>query len=153
MSTRITGTVGTAPRTGSLLRPAAIGATAATIANSAIFIAGSAAGATFLVNSPLGVQIRVDLVAIVPTTLLMFAIGTGVLGWAVRRSRRWFRVVVGTAALFALATASAPPAVAQDSVTGALLASMHLVTGAAFLATAWFVRQLSIRNQARSSVG
>jgi hypothetical protein len=36
-------------------------------------------------------------------------------------------------------SAGAPLFAAQDTATGVLLATMHLVTGAAFLVTAWSV--------------
>ena len=41
------------------------------------------------------------------------------------------------AALVAVVSEGAPLSVAQDTATGVLLATMHLVTGAAFLVTAW----------------
>ena len=82
---------------------------------------------------------QVGIVMIVLTTLLAFAVGAGLLALAARRSRRWVRAVVVAAALVAVVSASAPLSVAQDTATGVLLATMHLVTGAAFLLTAWRV--------------
>lgn len=83
-------------------------------------------------------QVGILLVAL--TTLLTFAVGTGLLALAVRRSRRWVRALLVAAALFAVVSAGAPLSAAQDTATGVLLATMHLVTGAAFLVTAWRVR-------------
>jgi hypothetical protein len=71
--------------------------------------------------------------------LLTFAVGTGLLALAVRRSRRWVRALLVAAALFAMVSAGAPLSAARDTATGVLLATMHLVTGAAFLVTAWRV--------------
>ena len=51
--------------------------------------------------------------------------------------RRWVRAVLVAAALVAVVSAGAPLSPAQDTATGVLLATMHLVTGATFLVTAW----------------
>ena len=51
--------------------------------------------------------------------------------------RRWVRAVLVAAALVAVVSAGAPLSAAQDTATGVLLATMHLVTGATFLVTAW----------------
>jgi hypothetical protein len=80
---------------------------------------------------------QVGIVSIVLTTLLAFAVGSGLLALAARRSRRWVRAVLTAAALVAVVSAGAPLSAAQDTATGVLLATMHLVTGAAFLITAW----------------
>ena len=80
---------------------------------------------------------QVGIVAVVLTTLLTFAVGSGLLALAARRSRRWVRAVLIAAALVAVVSAGAPLSAAQDTATGVLLATMHLVTSAAFLVTAW----------------
>jgi peptidoglycan/LPS O-acetylase OafA/YrhL len=80
---------------------------------------------------------QVGIVSIVLTTLLAFAVGSVLLALAARRSRRWVRAVLTAAAVFAVVSAGAPLSAAQDTATGVLLATMHLVTGAAFLITAW----------------
>jgi Ca2+/H+ antiporter len=49
------------------------------------------------------------------------------------------RAVLIAAALIAVVSTGAPLSVAQDTATGVLLATIHLVTGAAFLVTAWRV--------------
>jgi hypothetical protein len=46
------------------------------------------------------------------------------------------RAVLIAAALVAVVSAGAPLSAAQDSASSVLLATMHLVTGAAFLVTA-----------------
>ena len=98
---------------------------------------GRAAGVSFAVSSPLVTQ--VGIVFVVLTTLLAFAVGSGLLALAVRRSRGWVRAVLIAAAMVAVVSAGAALSVAQDTATGVLLATMHLVTGAAFLITAWRV--------------
>jgi hypothetical protein len=50
------------------------------------------------------------------------------------------RIVMAAAAVFAVVSAGGPLSAAHDTATGALLATMHLVTGAAFVATAARVR-------------
>jgi hypothetical protein len=82
---------------------------------------------------------QVGIVSVVLTTLLAFAVGSGLLALAARRSRRWVRAVLIAAALVAVISAGAPLSAAQETATGVLLATMHLVTGAAFLVTAWRV--------------
>ena len=130
--------LGTAVQGGRSLLPASVaGAAAAAIVNAALWAAGRAAEVSFMVSS--AVMTQVGVVMIVLTTLLAFAVGSGLLALAARRSRRWVRAVVVAAALVAVVSASAPLSVAQDTATGVLLATMHLVTGAAFLLTAWRV--------------
>jgi peptidoglycan/LPS O-acetylase OafA/YrhL len=99
-----------------------------------LWAAGRAAGVSFTVSSAFMTQ--VGIAAVILTTLLAFAVGSGLLALAVRRSRRWVRAVLAAAALVASVSAAAPLAAAQDTATGVLLATMHLVTGTAFLVTA-----------------
>ena len=136
-STAGPGGLGTAVPSRSLLQGSAVGAAAATLINAALWVGGRAADVSFPVSSAFMTQ--VGIVSIVLTTLLAFAIGTGVLALAARRSRRWVRAVLIAAALFAVVSAGAPLSAAQDTATGVLLATMHLVTGTAFLVTAWRV--------------
>jgi Family of unknown function (DUF6069) len=68
--------------------------------------------------------------------MLTFAVGSGLLALAARRSSRWMRAVLVAGALIAVVSAGAPPSAAHDTASGVLLAAMHLVTGAAFLVTA-----------------
>jgi Family of unknown function (DUF6069) len=138
MSTTTTagpGGLGTAVQSRSLLQGSAAGATAATLVNAALWTGGRAVGVSFMVSSAFMTQ--VGIVAVVLTTLLAFAVGSGLLALAARRSRRWVRAVLIAAALVAVVSAGAPLSAAQDTATGVLLATMHLVTGAAFLVTAW----------------
>jgi hypothetical protein len=136
-STAGPGGLGTAVQSRSLLQGSAAGAAAATLVNAALWTGGFAAGVSFMVSSAFMTQ--VGIVAVVLTTLLTFAVGSGLLALAVRRSRRWVRAVLIAAALIAVVSAGAPLFAAQDTATGVLLATMHLVTGAAFLVTAWRV--------------
>jgi hypothetical protein len=136
-STAGPGGLGTAVQSRSLLQGSAAGAAAATLMDAALWTGGRAAGVSFTVSSAFMTQ--VGIVAVVLTTLLTFAVGSGLLALAARRSRRWVRAVLIAAALIAVVSAGAPLSVAQDTATGVLLATMHLVTGAAFLVTAWRV--------------
>jgi Family of unknown function (DUF6069) len=133
-STARTGELGTAVHGRTLIQRSAAGAAAATLINAALWAGGRVAGVSFMVSSAFMTQ--VGIVAIVLTTLITFAVGSGVLALAARRSRRWVRAVLVAAALFAVVSAGAPLSAAQDTATGLLLASMHLVTGAVFLVTA-----------------
>lgn len=124
-------------RSRSILQVGTIGALAATVANVALWAGGRAADVGFLVNSPVGgPAMQVGITWVVPTTLLAFAVGSVVLALAARRSRRWVRVVTAVAAVVAVVSAGGPLSTAHDTATGALLAAMHLVTGAVFVATA-----------------
>jgi Family of unknown function (DUF6069) len=136
-STAGQGGLGTAVRSRSLLQGLAVGAAAATLINAALWAGGRAADVSFAVSSLFMTQ--VGIVSIVLTTLLAFAVGSGLLALAVRRSRRWVRAVLIAAAVFAVVSAGAPLSAAHDTATGVLLATMHLVTGAAFLVTSWRV--------------
>ncbi|MGH3658385.1 MAG: DUF6069 family protein [Micromonosporaceae bacterium] len=141
-STISSSTLGAAPRSRPVLQVAAIGALAATVANVALWIGGRAADVDFLVSPPVGdLDIQVGVVLMVLTTLLTFAAGSAVLAPAARHSRRWVRVVMAAAAVVAVVSAGGPLSAAHDTATGALLAAMHLVTGAAFVATAATVRE------------
>ena len=133
----ITSTHLDAIRTHSLRREAAIGAVAATAANAAVWVAGRAADVSFLVV-PLGgtEAIEVGIAAVVLTTLIMFAMGMGLFALAARHSDRWARAVLAAGVVVAVASASGPLTAAEGASTGVLLASMHLLTGAAFAITA-----------------
>jgi Family of unknown function (DUF6069) len=126
--------LGTAVKGRSLLQASAAGAAAAAIVNAALWAGGRAAEVSFTVSSAFITQ--VGIATVVLTTLLAFAVGSGLFALAARRSRRWVRAVLIAAALIAVVSAGAPLSAAQDTATGALLAMMHLVTGAAFLITA-----------------
>ena len=120
---------------------AAIGALAATIANVALWVGGRTVNASFLVSPIVGPPVvQVGVVEVALTTLVMFAVGWAVLALAVRRSGRWMRIVMVAAAVVAVVSAAGPLAAAQDTGTGVLLAAMHLVTGAVFIAAAARVR-------------
>jgi hypothetical protein len=136
-STAGPGRLGTATQSRSLLQGAAAGAAIATLVNAALWAGGRAADVSFMVSSPLGdTAIQVGILSVALTTLLTFAVGTGLLALAARRSRRWVRALLVAAALVAVVSAGAPLSAAQDTATGVLLAAMHLVTGTAFLVTA-----------------
>ena len=140
-STISSSTMDATPRRRSTFREAAIGALAATVANVALWAAGRAADVGFLVSPVAGPPtMQVGLFLVVLTTLLAFAVGWAVLAVAARRSRRWVHVVMAAAAVFAVVSAAAPLSLAHDTATGVLLAAMHLVTGAAFVATAAMAR-------------
>ena len=134
-STAGPGGLGTEVQSRSLLQRSTAGAAAATLVNAALWAGGRAADVSFTVSSALVTQVGIVLVVL--TTLLTFAVGSGLLALAARRSRRWVRAVLVAAALVAVVSAGAPLSAAQDTATGVLLATMHLVTGAAFLVTAW----------------
>jgi hypothetical protein len=129
------------PRSRSTRRVAAIGALVATVANVAVWVGGRAADVGFLVSPLVGPPVmQVGVVSVVLTTLLAFAAGWAVLLLAARRSRRWVRVVMAAAAVVAVVSTAGPLSTALDTATGVLLATMHLITGAAFLAAAVTVR-------------
>jgi hypothetical protein len=130
------GRIGTTIQTRSLFSIAATGAVVASLVNAAIWAAGRAADVSFSASPPVGSSMQVGLGLIVPTTLLMFGIGAGLLALASRRSSAWVRAVVIAAAVFALISISGPLSTADDTASGVLLALMHVVTGAAFLVTA-----------------
>ena len=133
----ITSTALDTSRSRSLRREAAIGAAAAAAANAAVWAAGRAADVSFLVI-PLFAKaaIQVGIVAVVLTTLIAFAVGIGMFALAARRSDRWARAVLTAGALFAVVSTAGPLSTAEDAATGVLLATMHLLTGAAFAITA-----------------
>jgi hypothetical protein len=140
-STISSSTLDAIPRHRSALQVAAIGALAATVANVALWAGGRAADVGFRVSPPAGLPaFQVGIVLVVLTTLVTFAVGSAVLALAARRSRRWVRIVMAAAAVFAVVSVGGPLSAAHDTATGALLATMHLVTGAAFVATAARVR-------------
>jgi Family of unknown function (DUF6069) len=132
----ITSTTLDTTRSRSLRREAAIGAVAAAAANAAIWAAGRAADVSFLVSPLIGPAIQVGIVLVVLTTLIAFAVGMGLFALAARRSDRWARAVLVAGVLFAVASTAGPLSTAEDTSTGVLLASMHLLTGAVFAITA-----------------
>jgi hypothetical protein len=124
-------------RSRSLRREAAIGAVAAAAANAAVWAAGRAADVSFLVIPLFGkAATQVGFVAVVLTTLIAFAVGVGLFALAARRSDRWARAILAAGVLFAVVSTAGPLSTAEDVATGVLLATMHLLTGAAFAITA-----------------
>jgi hypothetical protein len=128
------------PRSRSVLPMAGIGALAATAANVALWAGGRASDVGFGVSPAAGEPFQVGVVLVIVTTLLTFAAGSALLAGAARRSRRLVRVVMAGAAVFALASVGGPLSTADDTATGVLLAAMHVVTGAIFVAVAARVR-------------
>jgi hypothetical protein len=129
------------PRSRSTRRVAAISALATTVANVALWVGGRAADVGFLVSPLVGPPVmQVGAVSVVLTTLLAFAAGWAVLTLAARRSRQVVRVVMAAAAVIAVVSTAGPLSTALDTATGVLLAAMHLITGATFLAAAATVR-------------
>ena len=134
-------TMDATPRGRSTRRVAAISALAATVANLALWVGGRAADVGFLVSPLVGPPVmQVGAVSVVLTTLLAFAAGWAVLTLAARRSRQVVRVVMAAAAVIAVVSTAGPLSTALDTATGVLLAAMHLITGATFLAAAATVR-------------
>ncbi len=121
----------------SLRREAAIGAVAATAANVGVWAAGRAVDVSFLVSPVFGqATIQVGIVLVVFTTLIAYAVGIGLFALAARRSDGWARAVLAAGVLFAVVSTVGPLSTAEDTATGVLLATMHLLTGAAFAITA-----------------
>jgi hypothetical protein len=140
-STISSSTLDATPRSRSTRWVAAIGALAATVANVALWVGGRAADVGFLVSPLVGPPVmQVGVVSVVLTTLLAFVAGWAVLTLAARRSRQLVRVVMAAAAVIAVVSTAGPLSTALDTATGVLLAAMHLITGAAFLAAAATVR-------------
>lgn len=131
------GGIGATSQPRPLLRVAAGGAVAATVVNAGLWVGGRVADVSFSVTPVTSdTAMQVGLVSIVATTLVLFAVGSGLLSLASRRSHRWARIVVVAAAVFTVVSISGPLSTAQDAATGVLLAAMHLATGAVFLTTA-----------------
>jgi hypothetical protein len=139
-STISSSTLDATPRKRSTRRVAAIGALAATVANVALWTGGRAADVDFRVSPLVGPVMQVGVVSVVLTTLLAFAAGWTVLTLAARRSRQLVHVVMAAAPVIAVVSTAGPLSTALDTATGVLLAAMHLITGAAFLAAAARVR-------------
>lgn len=124
------------PRSRSGIRIAVIGAVAATAINVALWVSGRAADVDFVASTPADPSMQIGVVLVALTTLAVFAAGWALLAFAARRSRRWTRVVVAGAAVFAVVSAAGPLAEAHSTAAGVLLAMMHLVTGTAFVIAA-----------------
>jgi Family of unknown function (DUF6069) len=140
-STISSSTLDAAPRSRTTRRMAAIGALAVTVANVALWVGGRAADVGFLMSPLVGPPVmQVGVVSVVLTTLLAFAAGWAVLTLAARRSRQLVHGVMAAAAVIAVVSTAGPLSTALDTATAALLAAMHLITGAAFLAAAATVR-------------
>jgi Family of unknown function (DUF6069) len=137
-ATTITSTVDPTRRR-TLLREAEIGAGAAAAVNATIWGVGRVAGVSFHVRPQAGGEVGIVLVVL--TTLVLFSAGMWLFALAARRSDRLATVVLVAGVLFAVASTGGALWAAEDSSTAALLAAMHLVTGAAFAITAWRARR------------
>ena len=97
---------------------------------------------SFLVSPVFGqATIQVGIVLVVLTTLIAYAVGIGLFALAARRSDGWARAVLAAGVLFAVVSTVGPLSTAEDTATGVLLATMHLLTGAAFAITALRARR------------
>ena len=112
----------------------AVGAAIALVINTGIWIAGRAADVSFLVESPVG-DMRVGLLEVILGTASGFALGLGLVTWAARRSDALVRAVLVAAVAVTVLSTLGPLTTAHELSSGALLAAMHLVTGAAFMGT------------------
>lgn len=121
-------------RASSLRREALIGAVIATAVNAVIWGVGRALDVTFHVRPESGSEVGILLV--IPATLVLFAGGMWLFGWAARRSRRLAVAVLVAGVLFAVASTGGALWAAEDAATASLLVTMHLVTGAVFAITA-----------------
>jgi hypothetical protein len=140
-STISASTLDATPREPSTCRVAVLGALAGTVANVGLWLGGRAADVDFRVSPLVGPPVmQVGVVSVALTTLLGFAAGWAVFALAARRSSQLVRVVMAAAAVVAVVSAAGPLSTALDTATGVLLAAMHLITGAAFLAAAATVR-------------
>lgn len=118
---------------GSLWRRGAVAAACAAVVNAAIWGSGRAADVGFVVPGRSGGESRVSISHVVVLTLASLAIGTAVAALAAIRSRRWWRGVVIAGVAVSVLSATAPLSLDAEIGTRLLLASMHLVVGAAFL--------------------
>ncbi|MDP9434028.1 MAG: DUF6069 family protein [Actinomycetota bacterium] len=110
----------------------------AVVVNLALLTAGTAAGASFVVpqRGRPGALMDVGVVPVVVSTLLPLILGLLVTAWAVRRRPQAVRGLRALAVAVTLASLAMPLATDTDVTTRALLAAMHLVVGAAYLAAA-----------------
>ncbi|GAA6525460.1 DUF6069 family protein [Intrasporangium sp. DVR] len=115
----------------------AAGAGIAALVNAGLWLAGRAADVSFRTRPPMtDSDLTVGLAAIVLATVVMFGLGSWLLTRAARRSPRWAARLLVAAAAFAALSVIGPLTTAYEGSSAALLASMHLVTGAVFLFTA-----------------
>lgn len=127
----------------SIWRRGAVAAVTASAVNAVVWGVGRANDVEFLVPSGAGGDATpVALSHVIVATVLIMAIGTGNAVLASSRSLRWFRRVLSAGVIVALVSAAAPLTLDTDTSTRFLLASMHLLAGAAFVVG---LRRASIR--------
>lgn len=125
-------------RTPSVARAVTIPALAATVLNAAIWTAGRFVGVTYSVTiAVVDTAHHVSLLEIIGATVVLFVAGVGLVILAARRSRRAALAVGVAGVLFAVVSAGAAANAANDVATGAVLVSMHLVSGAVYARVAW----------------
>jgi len=126
-----------ATRTRAQFPAAAVGGGVATVVNLAVWTAGRMAGVSFLVT-PVGATAPtpVGALSVGLTTVIAYAVGTGLFALAGRHSGRWARAVLVAGVVVAVVSPVGPLLAAEDITTGVLLTTMHLVTGAAFITSA-----------------
>jgi hypothetical protein len=122
-----------------------IGATAATGLNVGVFLVAVANHLRFRLVRTADVFItaqaftlgyrRIHVVNVVIATVVPFLLGTALFGWAARRRRAGAAGVVVIGAVFAIASAAVPFSLARGPTSSIfVLASMHVLTGAIFVA-------------------
>lgn len=113
-------------------RSGLIGTAAAAAGNLAIYAVGRAADVAFVVPSwGGGPAMQVTAVHVALSSILPLFVGTAV---AVAASRRgWTRLIATAGAVVAVFSLAGPLSLEADTATKALLASMHVVAGLAFV--------------------
>ena len=107
----------------------------ALVSNLAIWGIGSAAGADFGVQPPgTDTVMEINAVAVALTTIVSMSLGWALAAYSQRRGRPTLRTVAIIAAAFAVISVAQPLAAEGDTAARLVLASMHLVTGAIFVA-------------------
>lgn len=125
-----------------ILRYAGTTVLTAAVAGLAVFGIATAAGVDFRVR-PAGSDTPMDVNAglVVLTTILTTALGWALVALARRLGRPSLRTIVLAAAAFAVLSAILPLVTEADTPARLVLASLHLVTGAIFVAGVELLRR------------
>ena len=118
---------------GRLWRVGAIGAAVAIVVNLVILGIGRAAGVPFVVPNFDGTSMTVGPVIVAFMIAVWFALGLLLATFVAARQPRRLRAIQIVAVVVAVVSLIQPLGVDADAASRLLLASMHLVTGAAFV--------------------
>ncbi len=131
-----------------LLAVGAVAGVAATVVNATVYGLGRAAGVDYVAKSDAGGVDRIQLQHVMSLSVMSFVVGLAAAAVVVKRRRRGLRTLQVLGAVLAVATTYGDFGIDGSTAAKVTLIAMHLVVGAAYVATLQRVRVRAAGEQA-----